>query len=436
MKVERLLLLGMGSVQRSLIELLDVDKSPLRKLKMTCICPEDIPQYIYKLQPHIEHIQASITESNMKQLILPLIGENVFVIDLTVDTDSIAIMKLCKEQNTLYINSSVEEYHKPDHPKDPEKLTLYYQDIQLEKEMKNVKSDTTTLHSLGLNPGAITSLVFKAITEYCKKYKPEKLDLLKQGKYNIVCKDILELIHISEFDNQEIKQKPNKDCLYNSWSAKGLIAEALSPAFIASPIKPKGFKKSKYNKYMYYSDKYRSMQCSTNSICLDPKGQPFTITGRMITHFETVSLADKLSYGKYVPIITYVYSSSPISQIGLNNIIDNNFKEPQNTYVFNQHDIVNKDSFDSMGACLKFKDGRVFWCGTVLDNEKTIKLMGKNTYSNATQLQVSIAVLSGIEWLMKHKHKDTITSEEIPYNYIINRCVPYWGKFYCVEISN
>jgi homospermidine synthase len=187
---------------------------------------------------------------------------------------------------------------------------------------------------------------------------------------------------------------------------------------------------------MYYSDKYRSMQCSTNSICLDPGGNPFSITGRMITHFETVSLADKLSYGKYVPIITYVYSSSPISQIGLNNIIDNNFKEPQNTYVFNQHDIVNKDSFDSMGACLKFKDGRVFWCGTVLDNKKTIKLMGKNTYSNATQLQVSIAVLSGIEWLMKHKHKDNITSEEIPFNYIINRCVPYWGKFYCVEISN
>ena len=426
MKIDSLLLLGMGSIQRSLIELLNVDKSPLRNLKMTCITPETLPPYILHLQPHIKHIQTFITSKNMNKLLTPLIGENVFCIDLTVNTDSIAIMKLCKENNTLYINSSVEEYHKPHNPKDAEKLTLYYQDIQLDKEMKNIKSDTSTLHSLGLNPGAISSLVYKGITEYCKKYKPEKLELLKLGKYNIVCKDILEMIHIAEYDNQQIKQMPRADCLYNSWSADGLISEALSPAFIASPIKPKGFKKSKYNKYMYYNDKYRSMQCSTTSMCLDTKGNPFPITGRMITHFETVSLAEKLHYGNYVPIISYVYSSCPISQIGLNEMIMNNFKEPKHTYVFNQKDIVNKNSFDSMGA---------WWCGTVLDNEKTLKLMGKDTYSNATQLQVSIAVLSGIEWLMKHKHQDTITSEEIPYNYIINRCKPYWGEFFCKEIN-
>jgi len=433
MKIDTFLLLGMGSIQRSLMELLNVDKSPLRHLKMICITPENIPEYIMKLQPQIIHIKKYITDDNMEKLLKPYLHENVFVVDLTVNTDSIAIMKLCKENNTLYINSSVEEYKKPKKPKNPEKLTLYYQDVQLEKEMKKIKNDSSQIHSMGLNPGAISSLVLCAIMEYCKKYKPEKLELLKKDKYNIVCKDILEMIHISEFDNQEIRQKPKANYFYSSWSADGLISEALSPSFIASPIKPKGYLKSKYNKYMYYSPKLRSMDCKTDSICLDTNGKPFPITGRMITHFETVSLADKLGYGKYCPRISYVYSCCPISNMGLNQIQKNEYKEPKYKYVFTQKDIINKDSYDSMGATLLFKDSRKWWCGTVLDNKETMRIMGKDCYTNATQLQVSIAVLAGIEWLIKHKHEDTITSEEIPFNYIINRCKPYWGNFYCKE---
>lgn len=434
MKIDTFLLLGMGSIQRSLMELMNVDKSPLRHLKMICITPESIPNYIMKLQPQLKHIKKYITDDNMDKLLEPYLLPNVFVIDLTVNTDSIAIMKLCKKNDTLYINSSVEEYHKPIAPKNPEKLTLYYQDIQLDKEMNKIKNDSSQIHSMGLNPGAISSFVLCAIMEYCKKYKPTLVELLKKDKYNIVCKDILEMIHISEYDNQEIKQRPEQNCFYSSWSADGLISEALSPSFIASPIKPKGYIKSKYNKYMYYSPKLRSMDCKTESICLDTLGNPFPITGRMITHFETVSLANKLGYGKYCPRISYVYSCCPISNIGLNEMQKNKYKEPKNKYVFTQKDITNKDSFDSMGATLIFKDGCRWWCGTVLDNNETMRIMGKGCYTNATQLQVSISVLAGIEWLMKHKHEDTITSEEIPFSYIINRCRPYWGAFYCKEI--
>jgi homospermidine synthase len=433
-KVDEFLLLGMGSIQRSLMELLNVDKSPLRHFKMTCICPEDIPAYIYKLQPQMKHIKKAITEDNMEKLLKPFMRENVFVVDLTVNTDSIAIMSHCKRHNVMYINTSIEEYHKPTKPKNPEKLTLYYQDIQLKKEMKDIKSDTTILHSMGLNSGAISSLALMAITEYCRKYKPEKMGLLRDGKYNLVCKDILEMIHIAEYDNQEIKQRPERDSIRNSWSAFGYISEALSPAFVSSPVKPDGFKKSKYNKYIYYNPDKHSMDCKTTSICLDPSGNPFEIEGRMITHFEVVSLSEKLGYGKYVPKISYVYCSSPISQIGLEQMRANDYKEPKEKIVFYQQDIINKDSFDSMGALCQFKDGRRFWCGTVLDNKYTMQKMGKNCYTNATQLQVSVSVLAGIEYMMKHKHEDTITSEEIPYNTIINRCKPYWGKFFCKEI--
>ena len=114
---------------------------------------------------------------------------------------------------------------------------------------------------------------------------------------------------------------------------------------------------------------------------------------------------------------------------------ENNYTEPENHYVFNQKNVINKDSFDSLGATLFFRDGRIFWCGTVLTNEQTLNLLGQDTNINATQLQVAIAVLSGIEWMIANPNKGIITAEEIPYKYIIERCKPYWGNFFCKEIS-
>ena len=47
--VKSLLMLGMGSIQKALIELLNHEQHYLLQLPITCICPEDIPAYITPL---------------------------------------------------------------------------------------------------------------------------------------------------------------------------------------------------------------------------------------------------------------------------------------------------------------------------------------------------------------------------------------------------
>ena len=143
-----------------------------------------------------------------------------------------------------------------------------------------------------------------------------------------------------------------------------------------------------------------------------------------------------ISYKNYTPVITYVYNSCKISQDCLEIMKKNNYKEPNNLIGLYQNDIINKDSYDSMGACVYFKDGRVFWCGSVLTNKETMKLLGKNCKSNCTQLQVSICVLSNIEYLLKHKNEGVITNEDLPFKKQIEYCKPYWGLYVCREITN
>lgn len=434
--IQKLLLLGCGTIQRSLIELLHKKKHPLLKTKeIICICPEDIPEYIYKIIPKLIHIKIFITEDNMEKLLSPLMDNKTLCIDLTVNTDSIKIISIARNNNCLYINTSIEEYEKHD-IKNPEKQTLYYQNIELEKSLKKDKSKTSIIESGGANPGLISNLTMEAIHQYCKDYKPNLLKYIQKNKWAYVASKCVKMIHCAEKDTQETHYKPKKDYLYNTWSPAGLISEAKSPSFISSPIAPNtDYKKSRYNKNMYINPNEYSMDCFTESFIITPNNKVEKIKGRMITHNEVVSMSDLFSTKNYTPIITYVYDSCPISQESLELMKKNNYKDPKHLIPLYQEDIINKDSYDSLGACVFFNDGKIYWCGSVLTNKQTMKLLNKKCHSNCTQLQVSIAVLAFIEYLLKHKNEGVLTSEDLPYKEIVEYCKPYLGNYICKEIK-
>ncbi len=109
MKIQRLLLLGCGTIQRALIELLKHKRHKLLKTpQIICICPEDIPQYILDIIPELIHLKTYITNENLNKLLAPLMDSKTLCIDLTVNTDSIKILELARQNNTLYINTSIE----------------------------------------------------------------------------------------------------------------------------------------------------------------------------------------------------------------------------------------------------------------------------------------------------------------------------------------
>jgi len=433
--INRLLLLGSGTIQRSLIELLHKKKHQLLKTKQIIIlCPEEIPEYIYKIIPKLHHIKTYITEDNQDKLLSPLMDNQTLCVDLTVDTDSIKIINIARKNKCIYINSSIEEYKKSD-IKNPEKQTLYYQNIQLEKSIKKVKSKTSIIESGGANPGAISNLTMEAIHQYCKDYRPNLLKYIKQNKWAYVASKCVKMIHCAEKDTQETNYKPKKNYIYNTWSPAGLISEALSPSFLASPEPPTPeYVKSKYNPHMFINPDKHSMDCFTESYIITPDDKVEKIKGRMITHNEVISMSDLFSTKNYVPIITYVYDSCPISQKCLELMKKNSYKEPTKHIPLYQEDIINKDSYDSLGACVFFNDDRVYWCGSVLTNKQTMKLLNKKCHSNCTQLQVSISVLAFIEYLLKHINEGVLTSEDLPYKKIVEYCKPYWGNYICREI--
>jgi len=437
MIIKRLLLLGMGTIQRALIELLQHKKHKLLKTEeIICICPEDIPSYILDIVPNINHLKTHITLENMNKLLNPLMDNKTLCIDLTVNTDSIKIIELARKNNTLYINTSIEEYKKHQIT-NPEKETLYYQNIKLQKSIKKIKSNISIFESTGANPGLISNLTMNAIHKYCEDYKPHYLKYLRENKWAYVASKCVYMIHCAEKDTQETNYKAKSNCMYNTWSPAGYISESLSPSFISSPVAPNPeYKQSKYNPRMFINPNKKSMDCRTKSFIITPNNKVEPIMGRMITHNEVISMSNLFCTKNYTPIISYVYDSCPISQECLEIMKENDYKEPTKLTAIYQKDVINKDSYDSLGACVFFNDGRIYWCGSVLTNDQTLNKLGKNTNVNCTQLQVGISVLAYLEYLLKNRYNGVMSSEDVYYKNIIKYCKPFLGKFICKEITN
>ena len=115
----------------------------------------------------------------------------------------------------------------------------------------------------------------------------------------------------------------------------------------------------------------RGMNTIHDSYILNDKLQIVKYEGMMIPHYEPFSLSEYLSYGKeFCPNIYYVYKPCEIAEKSLDKLRDNNY-ELLEGYVLRGYDIIS--GYDAVGATIFLKDGRIFWCGTILDIKQTNK---------------------------------------------------------------
>jgi len=432
MRKFNILMIGCGAVGQSLLELWIIDKSPFNKFKITVIEPKDINPYILSLYPKLNHIKVALTKENMNDVITPYINKDTIMIDVSVNVDSIDLMKICKKNNSIFINTSIEDYKDHPHNQNIEIGTLYERGLQADK--LNRTADSTMLHSNGCNPGLVNAFVFYALEDYTNKYGDRKdKELLKNHKFNLLSEKLgLDTIHISEIDDQETDMKL-KDKFINTWSAIGFQEESLDKVQIVgmddSIKKELGFMKSKLKPHIYISNDI-GMNTEHNSICCSLLGRPIKYNGYMIPHYEPFSLAEYLCNKKYCPNIYYVYKCCPIADKSLELIRKNNYKIIDG-YVLNAQDI--KSGSDNVGVTLYFNNGKVYWCGSCLSINKT-KSMGFR-FASPTTIQVAISMTRALQYILnKAQHKKVITTEEIPYNYMIESCKKYLGNFYCKEI--
>jgi homospermidine synthase len=423
--MNKFVFIGFGAVASALVETFNLEKV-FYMIPFYIIEPKDINIELLKYRNY-KHIQNGITLKNHKQL-LKDIDDKTLVIDLSVEVDSIMLIKYCKEKGSFYLNTSVEnwsEFENPDNKlknnyEEFKNNTLYHRELIVDEILKNTKK--TRIVNMGFNPGFIQEYCKLGIKEYAK-LKGKKLI---NGNYARLGSELgLKSIFIVEYDTQKTNIKPKKDTFYGTWSTRGFESEASDYVMVSlnnddikiledkgvKLIKPTDGDKNTHIRFLLE----RGMNVQKQSKTLDHNGKPFNYNGMLIPHAEIVSMSNFFNYKGDSPTIMYIYRPVDIAIDSLKRFRDNNYHPLKNDYVLQNKDIL-PNGYDSIGALMTFDNGEQFWAGSVCSIEDVRKLGYK--FAQATTVQVAGSLYSTILFIINNPNfgfnePETLKSAEI-----------------------
>jgi homospermidine synthase len=422
MTIDNFVFIGCGMVATALLEVFNMEKAFYDKTFLI-IEPEEIKIDLLEGREY-EHIKEYVTEENHKSL-LKHISDKTLIIDLSVELDSLMIIKYAKKKGALYINTSVENWESftennglSNNYEDFKNNTLYHRELEVDNLLKHTQK--TRLVNMGMNPGGINEYAKLGLKEYAKTRGKRLL----KGNYAKLGHDLgLKKIVIAEYDSQETDIQPKPDTFYNTWSPLGAQSEFADYVMVSLNnddleklediiIKPTDGDANTHIRFIAE----RGMDIIDSSVCLDIDGKPFKYDdGMLIPHAEIISMSNFFSFNGDAPTIFYCYRPSNITIHSTNKLRDNNYIPLEFYYGLENKDIVN-NGFDSIGALMCFENGDRFWAGTVQYQDEIVKMGFK--YAQATTVQVAGWIYAAIEYMLKypnigHHEPETLHSKEL-----------------------
>jgi homospermidine synthase len=384
----------------------------------------------------VRHIREAVTKANYRDLLTPLLtdGEGTgFCVNLSVDTSSLDLMKLCRELGIPYIDTVVEPWlgFYFDQSLGNAARTNYALRETVRKEKAANPGGTTAVSCCGANPGMVSWFVKQALVNLAKDLEldftePGSDD--RQGWGELMRKVGVKGIHIAERDTQRTRNPKPLNVFWNTWSVEGFISEGLQPAELGWGT---------HEKWMPDNAREQETGCKA-AIYLEQPGAntrvrtwcptPGAQYGFLVTHNESVSIADYFTLrdesgnAVYRPTCHYAYHPANDAVLSLHEMFGNGGHPQPVLHVLDEHELV--DGIDELGVLLYGHAKNAYWFGSRLSLEETRELA---PYQNATGLQVTSAVLAGMVWALENPDSGIVETDEMDYRRCLEVQLPYLG---------
>jgi len=429
-----IVMIGFGSIGRGTLPLIErhfkFDKS-----RMTVIDPRDTDRKLLD-ERGIAFVQDAVTKKNYKKLLTPLLtngGGQGFCVNLSVDTSSLELMKLCRKLGVLYIDTVVEPWlgFYFDDKADNASRTNYALRETVRAEKASHPGGTTAISCCGANPGMVSwfvkqGLVNLAIDLGYDFKEPAQDD--RAGWAKLMKKVGVKGIHIAERDTQRTKQPKPMNVFWNTWSVEGFISEGLQPAELGwgthEKWMPKNGKKHKEGSKAAIYLEQPGANTRVRTWCPTPGPQ----YGFLVTHNEAISVADfftvrgKDGKVKYRPTCHYAYHPCNDAVLSLHEMFGAGGKAQAMHHVLDENELI--DGGDELGVLLYGHAKNAYWYGSRLSLEEARKLA---PYQNATGMQVTSAVLAGMVWALENPKAGIVEADEMDFRRCIEVQLPYLG---------
>lgn len=381
----------------------------------------------------VRFIVEPLVRENYRRVLDGVLGRGDFLVNLSVDVSSVALIKHCWERGAMYLDTCIEPwaggYTDPTVP--PGRRTNYAlrEDALSLRTAQTAKNPTAVL-THGANPGLVSAFVKEALLLLKRdigvdKDKPDPSD--RAGWAALAQALNVKVMHVAERDTQVSSRPKEVGEFVNTWSVDGFVGEGCQPAELGWGAHERNFPR----------DAKRHDFGSGAAIYL---GQPGAATrvrtwtplagaihGFLITHSESISLADYYTVKQqgevvYRPTSHYAYHPSDNAVMSIHELAGRNWQMQERQRIM-MDDITS--GMDELGVLLAGHKKNAFWYGSQLTVEEARKLA---PYNNATSLQVTVSVLAGMIWAMENPDRGLMEPDELDHRRIMEIARPYLGK--------
>jgi len=425
----KITILGYGSVSTAFLPILISElRNEITSLKI--IAPHLENEYTITHGFRIEWQKNTVTRDNLKNTLSDL-DEQSFLINLSVDVASLQLVLFCQERGAMYLDTCIEPWagQYTDSKIELQHRTNHALRESMLKQRRFTENGPTAIIAHGANPGLVSHFVKQAllnlrqdlygIDDYIPATREEWAKLAWQLN--------VKTIHIAEHDTQATECAKEPGEFTNTWSVDGFIGEGCQPSELGwgthERTLPVGasLQTPTSKKSIYLNRPGASVRLKTWTPAFGP------CLGFLITHNESISLADYLTYktdneDEYRPTVAYAYHPCNDAILSLHELSGNSLQPQRRKRVLQGHEI--NSGADYLGVLLMGHDKNAYWYGSTLKNSMAQIL---NPASSATTLQVAAGIISGVKWAIKNPRQGIVEPEEMDFRFALDIALPYLG---------
>jgi homospermidine synthase len=378
----------------------------------------------------VKFVQATLNRHNYLSVLGPLLGAGDFLLNLSVDVSSVALIELARARGALYLDTCVEPWvgGYTDAKLSVAERSNYAMRLGALGLRAGNETASTAVLTHGANPGLVSHLVKQALLNIAADTGVELERPQGREQWAGLAQKLgIKVMHIAERDSQVANQPKRGNEFVNTWSVDGFVSEGAQPAELGWGTHERHFP----------ADGGRHTIGSGCAIYLNRPGASTRVRtwtpeagsfhGFLITHSEAISLADYYTVREgervvYRPTAHYAYHPSDCAVLSVHEFAGRNWHLQDHKRIM-LDEIT--DGIDELGVLLAGHRKNAYWYGSQLSIGEARALA---PFNSATSLQVTASALAGMIWAIENPKRGIVEPDDMDFERPLEICRPYLGK--------
>ncbi len=429
----KILIVGFGSIGQGVLPLI-LRHFTITPDRITIVTADSRGEDVAK-EYGVRFIIDPLLPHNHQDIIRSHIGPGDFLVNVSVDVSTMALIEYCQRNSILYLDTVVEPWE--GYYTDPSlsvsqrsNYALREQALALRKLVLEGPHPTAVI-AHGANPGLVSHFVKQALLNIAEDTGVQVEQPKTRDAWARIARDLgIKVIHIAERDTQQSATPKKIGEFVNTWSVDGFHSESCQPSEMGwgtheKAIPADGKEHDFGVKCAIYLER-PSFMTKTRSWTPTSKAQQ----GWIVTHHESISIADYLTVmedGKavYRPTVHYAYHPCDGAVLSLDELAANNGVLQKERRLIT--DEILPGGVDELGVLLMGHKKKAYWYGSRLSIDEAHNLVPHN---NATALQVTSSIIGAMVWAIQNPTAGIVDADELDHELLMKVAGPYLGKVF------